>query len=65
MQITAAVLRAADGPYELGAEVASRWFGQLSFATHVVATARNVVAVDEGLPLEKLGPLGCTRSSRA
>lgn len=42
-----------------GAEVASRWFGQSSFATHAVATARNVVVVDKALPLEQLGPLGC------
>ena len=42
-----------------GAEIPSRWFGQSSFATHAVATARNVVVVDKGLPLEKLGPLGC------
>lgn len=42
-----------------GNEVASRWFGQSSFATHALATARNVVVVDQALPLEKLGPLGC------
>ncbi len=42
-----------------GAEIPSRWFGQSSFATHAVATARNVVVVDPALPLEKLGPLGC------
>jgi aryl-alcohol dehydrogenase len=42
-----------------GDEVASRWFGQSSFATYSVATARNVVVVDKHLPLEKLGPLGC------
>ncbi|MGH9275380.1 MAG: NAD(P)-dependent alcohol dehydrogenase [Acidimicrobiales bacterium] len=42
-----------------GEEIASRWFGQSSFATHALATARNVVVVDKGLPLEKLGPLGC------
>lgn len=42
-----------------GNEVASRWFGQSSFATHALATARNVVVVDKALPLEKLGPLGC------
>lgn len=42
-----------------GADVASRWFGQSSFATHALATARNVVVVDKALPLEKLGPLGC------
>ncbi|MEX2293449.1 MAG: NAD(P)-dependent alcohol dehydrogenase [Acidimicrobiales bacterium] len=42
-----------------GAEVSSRWFGQSSFATHAMATSRNVVVVDKALPLEKLGPLGC------
>jgi aryl-alcohol dehydrogenase len=42
-----------------GADVSSRWFGQSSFATHCVATVRNVVVVDKSLPLEKLGPLGC------
>ncbi len=42
-----------------GAEVASRWFGQSSFATHAIATARNVVVVDREAPLELLGPLGC------
>jgi aryl-alcohol dehydrogenase len=42
-----------------GAEIPSRWFGQSSFATHCVATARNVVVVDPALPLERLGPLGC------
>lgn len=42
-----------------GAEVAARWFGQSSFATHAIATARNTVVVDRSLPLELLGPLGC------
>jgi len=42
-----------------GHEVASRWFGQSSFATHCLATARNAVVVDRDLPLELLGPLGC------
>lgn len=42
-----------------GLEVASRWFGQSSFATHCLATERNVVVVDPSLPLETLGPLGC------
>lgn len=42
-----------------GAEVLSRWFGQSSFATHALATERNVVVVDKSLPLELLGPLGC------
>ncbi|GAA1249131.1 NAD(P)-dependent alcohol dehydrogenase [Kitasatospora nipponensis] len=43
-----------------GHAVAARWFGQSSFATHVLATARNVVEVDKDLPLEVLGPLGCS-----
>jgi len=42
-----------------GQPVASRWFGQSSFATHSVVAARNVVKVDPELPLELLGPLGC------
>jgi aryl-alcohol dehydrogenase len=42
-----------------GEPVAARWFGQSSFATHALATERNVVKVDDDLPLELLGPLGC------
>ena len=42
-----------------GGEVASRWFGQSSFATYAMATAHNVVVVDPSLPLDVLGPLGC------
>lgn len=42
-----------------GNEIGSRWFGQSSFATHSVVAARNVVVVDDALPLELLGPLGC------
>lgn len=42
-----------------GQPVASRWFGQSSFATYAIATARNAVVVDPSLPLEQLGPLGC------
>ncbi|MGI5451743.1 zinc-binding dehydrogenase [Streptomyces sp. CA-249302] len=42
-----------------GKQIAGRWFGQSSLATHAIATARNVVVVDSSLPLEKLGPLGC------
>ncbi|SMD26383.1 NAD(P)-dependent alcohol dehydrogenase [Kibdelosporangium aridum] len=43
-----------------GAPVASRWFGQSSFATHCLASSRNAVKVDPRLPLELLGPLGCS-----
>ncbi|MBI4935469.1 MAG: NAD(P)-dependent alcohol dehydrogenase [Actinobacteria bacterium] len=42
-----------------GQPIASRWFGQSSFATHCLATERNVVVVDPSLPLELMGPLGC------
>ena len=42
-----------------GNAVAARWFGQSSFASHAIATVRNVVVVDRALPLEILGALGC------
>jgi len=42
-----------------GQPVLARWFGQSSFATHCIATERNVVVVDKSLPLEIMGPLGC------
>ncbi len=35
------------------------FFGQSSFATHALATERNVVPVRRDAPLERLGPLGC------
>ncbi|WP_242908181.1 NAD(P)-dependent alcohol dehydrogenase [Actinomadura terrae] len=42
-----------------GAPVHNRWFGQSSFASHALASARCVVPVPGDLPLELLGPLGC------
>ncbi|MFT3851594.1 MAG: NAD(P)-dependent alcohol dehydrogenase [Ilumatobacteraceae bacterium] len=39
--------------------IAGSWFGQSSFASHSLATERNVVKVADDLPLELLGPLGC------
>ncbi|MFJ9900625.1 NAD(P)-dependent alcohol dehydrogenase [Streptomyces sp. NPDC091280] len=36
------------------------FFGQSAFATHALATERNVVKVDRSVPLELLGPLGCS-----
>lgn len=42
-----------DGPV-LGA-----WFAQSSWAKRTVTTERNCVKVDDDLPLELLGPLGC------
>ncbi len=35
------------------------FFGQSSFATHTLATERNLVRVSKNLPLETLAPLGC------
>lgn len=42
-----------------GNEVAARWFGQSSLATHCIASIRNTVKVDADLPIELFGPLGC------
>jgi aryl-alcohol dehydrogenase len=39
--------------------VRGHFFGQSSFATHALATERNVVKVAKKLPLELLAPLGC------
>ncbi len=41
-----------------GGEVHGHFFGQSSFATYALATARNVVKVPDDLPLELLGPAG-------
>jgi len=39
--------------------VRGHFFGQSSFATHTLATERNIVKVAGDLPLELLAPLGC------
>jgi aryl-alcohol dehydrogenase len=39
--------------------VRGHFFGQSSFATHTLATERNLVEVSQDLPLELLAPLGC------
>lgn len=39
--------------------VRGHFFGQSSFATHALATERNVVRVHKNLPLDLLAPLGC------
>jgi aryl-alcohol dehydrogenase len=39
--------------------VRGHFFGQSSFATHSLATERNIVKVSKDLPLEVLAPLGC------
>jgi aryl-alcohol dehydrogenase len=39
--------------------VAARWFGQSSFATHCIASARGVVVIPDDVPFEIAAPLGC------
>ncbi len=39
--------------------VRGHFFGQSSFATHSLATERNLIKVSKNLPLELLAPLGC------
>ncbi|WP_339102242.1 NAD(P)-dependent alcohol dehydrogenase [Haloterrigena salinisoli] len=56
--------RPEDGTSPLsrdGERISGRFFGQSSFATHAIATERNVVPIEDGgdVPLELLGPLGC------
>jgi aryl-alcohol dehydrogenase len=54
--------RVSDGSTPIrddGEDVGGAFFGQSSFATHAIATERNVVPVDDDVPLELLGPLGC------
>jgi len=49
-----------DGSNALAASgVRGHFFGQSSFATHTLATTRNLVRVSKSLPLELLAPLGC------
>lgn len=53
----------ADGSATLadpaGRAIHGAFFQQSSFATHVLATARNAVRVPDALPLELAAPLGC------
>ncbi|KAF1023682.1 MAG: Aryl-alcohol dehydrogenase [Paracidovorax wautersii] len=42
-----------------GERLAGAFFGQSSFATHALASARTAVAVPKDLPLHLLGPLAC------
>jgi aryl-alcohol dehydrogenase len=43
-----------------GRRASIKYFGQSSFAHHAVASERSVVKVRKELPLELLGPLGCS-----
>ncbi len=52
--------RRLDGSNALEASgVRGHFFGQSSFATHALATKRNLVKVAKTLPLDLLAPLGC------
>lgn len=42
-----------------GKPIAGAFFGQSSFATHAIASARSATKVPKELPLDLLGPLGC------
>ncbi|NRQ49979.1 NAD(P)-dependent alcohol dehydrogenase [Aeromicrobium stalagmiti] len=42
-----------------GETVHGSFFGQSSFATHAIVSARNAVKIPEDVPLEIVGPLGC------
>ncbi len=48
-----------DGTNALRGGVRGHFFGQSSFATHTLATIRNLVKVPRSLPLNLLAPLGC------
>jgi len=39
--------------------IGSHVFGQSSFATHAICSPRNLVKVDDSVPLELVGPFGC------
>jgi aryl-alcohol dehydrogenase len=49
----------STGTSKDGDALHSHFFGQSSFASHALASERNVVKVREDAPLESLGPLGC------
>jgi aryl-alcohol dehydrogenase len=52
----------SDGSTALQADgqpIHSHFFAQSSFATHAVATERNVVRLDPDVPLEVVAPFGC------
>lgn len=52
----------ADGSSPIsqcGEHVSGVFFGQSSFATHVIASERTAVKVPRDVPLHLLGPLGC------
>jgi aryl-alcohol dehydrogenase len=53
-----AASRAEDGSSVFG-DVHGHFFGQSSFATHSVARERNIVKLDDSVPLDVAAPFGC------
>ncbi len=54
--------RRADGSSAIsrdGIEINGHFLGQSSFASHVIAPERAVVAIDRGIDLAHVGPFGC------
>lgn len=43
-----------------GSELCGCFFGQSSFASHAIASERNVVKIATNVPLDIMGPLGCS-----
>jgi aryl-alcohol dehydrogenase len=57
-----AAVRPEDGTTALsrnGESVHAHFFGQSSFATHAVARERNIVSLDDDVPLDVAAPFGC------
>jgi aryl-alcohol dehydrogenase len=48
-----------------GESIGARWFGQSSFASHALASERNIVKLEGDLPLHLMGPLGCSMQTGA
>jgi aryl-alcohol dehydrogenase len=56
-------LRAAGGSTlrgHDGGDICGCFFGQSSFASHAIASERNVVKIPADVPLDIMGPLGCS-----
>ena len=58
-------LGGAPALHRAGSTVASHFFGQSSFATYALTTARALVRVRDDVPLELMGPLACGVSTGA
>jgi aryl-alcohol dehydrogenase len=50
----------SSGLASAGVKLGANFFGQSSLATHAIAHERNVVKLPPGVPVELVGPLGCS-----